>query len=83
MEPTITEIQEERQKVLNQIDYFLEKARITRKLKKQNGESDIYMDEYIMKLTNLVANVNDPFNIKWPAYGDGYGINETGDSIEE
>lgn len=84
VEPTITEIQEERQKVLNAIDYLLEEARATRKLKKQNGESDVYMDQYIMELTNLIANVNDPFNIKWPVYGDGNIVNpDGGDSSSE
>lgn len=85
VEPTITEIEEERQKVLNAIDYSLEEARATRKLKKQNGESDAYMDQYIMELTNLIANVNDPFNIKWPVYGDGNIVNPDGgdSSLEE
>lgn len=83
--PSITEMAEEREKVITKINALLEKNKAARKLAIQNGNKDIYIDKYIMDLNNLIVNINDPFNIKWPTYGDGNIINPDGgnSSLEE
>ena len=65
--PLITEIEDERQNVLNQINDMIQEARFIRKRAIYNGTPDNNIDAYITDLNNLIVNIDDPINVNWPS----------------